>query len=478
MDVSALSDIRTLLCMGITVRRSAILVGMLLVASLFVVMVQSDSVKADITCRDSGVNCRWRVVAPAAEAGQVHICTVDVCANGFAGRTYELEGDYAFDGVNPNASTTTSSSSTTTTTTSSSSTTTTTTNTSTTTVAPTSSDGTDSTAVSSTTVPITIVTTTTTTIPFNVDCMSVGVSCGWAVVDSSGVVRGVIVCQVSVCGPDGDWRGRLPVEYMGCPAGCRLVLQAQQTRDGNVAGWHGSDVVYNDSSNTFSLPGGGSLKSGERLDDAVFPTTTTTTVAPDAPTPTTTLPENLNDVDVVTQDGLIYDTVDAYVGSEAVVTVTPIMVTVALPPLDAKNVSYIASFDPVGPAKSFVLEQGDLDSKSISALAASSRNRSLRISLAKLKNSEGLLKVVFKTRFATIGQISTNVANASRFTSCTSLRKIYPSGVAARRVTQKEVSKSVIAKVRPKPIVNAAAYRLNKYLDFDKDQIACESKVS
>ena len=478
MDVSALSDIRTLLCMGITVRRSAILVGMLLVASLFVVMVQSDSVKADITCRDSGVNCRWRVVAPAAEAGQVHICTVDVCANGFAGRTYELEGDYAFDGVNPNASTTTSSSSTTTTTTSSSSTTTTTTNTSTTTVAPTSSDGTDSTAVSSTTVPITIVTATTTTIPFNVDCMSVGVSCGWAVVDSSGVVRGVIVCQVSVCGPDGDWRGRLPVEYMGCPAGCRLVLQAQQTRDGNVAGWHGSDVVYNDSSNTFSLPGGGSLKSGERLDDAVFPTTTTTTVAPDAPTPTTTLPENLNDVDVVTQDGLIYDTVDAYVGSEAVVTVTPIMVTVALPPLDAKNVSYIATFDPVGPAKSFVLEQGDLDSKSISALAASSRNRSLRISLAKLKNSEGLLKVVFKTRFATIGQISTNVANASRFTSCTSLRKIYPSGVAARRVTQKEVSKSVIAKVRPKPIVNAAAYRLNKYLDFDKDQIACESKVS
>jgi len=478
MDVSALSDIRTLLCMGITVRRSAILVGMLLVASLFVVMVQSDSVKADITCRDSGVNCRWRVVAPAAEAGQVHICTVDVCANGFAGRTYELEGDYAFDGVNPNASTTTSSSSTTTTTTSSSSTTTTTTNTSTTTVAPTSSDGTDSTAVSSTTVPITIVTTTTTTIPFNVDCMSVGVSCGWAVVDSSGVVRGVIVCQVSVCGPDGDWRGRLPVEYMGCPAGCRLVLQAQQTRDGNVAGWHGSDVVYNDSSNTFSLPGGGSLKSGERLDDAVFPTTTTTTVAPDAPTPTTTLPENLNDVDVVTQDGLIYDTVDAYVGSEAVVTVTPIMVTVALPPIDAKNVSYIATFDPVGPAKSFVLEQGDLDSKSISALAASSRNRSLRISLAKLKNSEGLLKVVFKTRFATIGQISTNVANASRFTSCTSLRKIYPSGVAARRVTQKEVSKSVIAKVRPKPIVNAAAYRLNKYLDFDKDQIACESKVS
>jgi hypothetical protein len=468
MDVSALSDIRTLLCMGITVRRSAILVGMLLVASLFVVMVQSDSVKADITCRDSGVNCRWRVVAPAAEAGQVHICTVDVCANGFAGRTYELEGDYAFDGVNPNASTTTSSSSTTTTTT----------NTSTTTVAPTSSDGTDSTAVSSTTVPITIVTTTTTTIPFNVDCMSVGVACGWAVVDSSGVVRGVIVCQVSVCGPDGDWRGRLPVEYMGCPAGCRLVLQAQQTRDGNVAGWHGSDVVFNDSSNTFSLPGGGSLKSGERLDDAVFPTTTTTTVAPDAPTPTTTLPENLNDVDVVTQDGLIYDTVDAYVGSEAVVTVTPIMVTVALPPLDAKNVSYIATFDPVGPAKSFVLEQGDLDSKSISALAASSRNRSLRISLAKLKNSEGLLKVVFKTRFATIGQISTNVANASRFTSCTSLRKIYPSGVAARRVTQKEVSKSVIAKVRPKPIVNAAAYRLNKYLDFDKDQIACESKVS
>lgn len=80
---------------------------------------------------------------------------------------------------------------------------------------------------------------------------------GWAVIDSSGKVYGVIVCDNSVCGASGSWGGVMPVEYMGCPAGCRLVLQTSaDPQTGNVAGWRsqeGTDVVYNSQSNTFSV---------------------------------------------------------------------------------------------------------------------------------------------------------------------------------------------------------------------------------
>jgi len=62
---------------------------------------------------------------------------------------------------------------------------------------------------------------------------------------------------------------------MGCSNGCRLVVQGQQTEDGNVAGWHGPDVKYNDEEKRFSLPGGGSISAGARMEEAVFPTTTT-----------------------------------------------------------------------------------------------------------------------------------------------------------------------------------------------------------
>jgi hypothetical protein len=49
----------------------------------------------------------------------------------------------------------------------------------------------------------------------------------------------------------------MPVEYMGCPAGCRLVLQTSaDPQTGNVAGWRsqeGTDVVYNERTNTFAV---------------------------------------------------------------------------------------------------------------------------------------------------------------------------------------------------------------------------------
>lgn len=92
--------------------------------------------------------------------------------------------------------------------------------------------------------------------------------CGWAVVADDGTVHGVIVCN--------NWcAGRTLPGYMGCVNGCRLVVQGQQTDDGNVAGWHGPDVKYNDEEKRFSLPGGGSISAGARMEEAVFPTTTT-----------------------------------------------------------------------------------------------------------------------------------------------------------------------------------------------------------
>lgn len=49
----------------------------------------------------------------------------------------------------------------------------------------------------------------------------------------------------------------MPNEYMGCPAGCRLVLQTSaDPQTGNVAGWRsqeGTDVVYNERTNTFAV---------------------------------------------------------------------------------------------------------------------------------------------------------------------------------------------------------------------------------
>lgn len=91
--------------------------------------------------------------------------------------------------------------------------------------------------------------------------------CGWAVVADDGTVHGVIVCN--------NWcAGRTLPGYMGCVNGCRLVVQGQQTADGNVAGWHGPDVKYNDEEKRFSLPGGGSISAGARMEEAVFPTTT------------------------------------------------------------------------------------------------------------------------------------------------------------------------------------------------------------
>ena len=80
---------------------------------------------------------------------------------------------------------------------------------------------------------------------------------GYAVVHPDGHVCGVIVSASS--DPFGNG-GVMPQEYMGCPAGSRIVFQSAPSADGNVAGWHGNDVVL--TGNTYTLPGGSTLTAG------------------------------------------------------------------------------------------------------------------------------------------------------------------------------------------------------------------------
>lgn len=80
---------------------------------------------------------------------------------------------------------------------------------------------------------------------------------GYAVVHPDGHVCGVIVSGSNDPFNNG---GVMPQEYMGCPSGSRIVFQSAPSADGNVAGWHGSDVVL--SGDTYSIPGGSTISGG------------------------------------------------------------------------------------------------------------------------------------------------------------------------------------------------------------------------
>ena len=67
---------------------------------------------------------------------------------------------------------------------------------------------------------------------------------GYAVVHPDGHVCGVIVATST--DPFGNG-GYMPQEYMGCPSGARIVFQTTPSESGNVAGWHGPNVIYNGS---------------------------------------------------------------------------------------------------------------------------------------------------------------------------------------------------------------------------------------
>lgn len=112
----------------------------------------------------------------------------------------------------------------------------------------------DSGTVTVASAPIVVETNTPVATPAPVQTTGLG---GYAVVHPDGHVCGVIVGTSS--DPFGNG-GTMPQEYMGCPAGSRIVFQSAPSADGNVAGWHGQDVVL--SGNTFSIPGGSTISGG------------------------------------------------------------------------------------------------------------------------------------------------------------------------------------------------------------------------
>jgi hypothetical protein len=75
---------------------------------------------------------------------------------------------------------------------------------------------------------------------------------GYAVVHpGDGHVCGVVVSASSDPFNNG---GYMSNEYMGCPAGSRFVFQTTPSESGNVAGWHGSNVIWDGAKFTITYP--------------------------------------------------------------------------------------------------------------------------------------------------------------------------------------------------------------------------------
>ena len=77
----------------------------------------------------------------------------------------------------------------------------------------------------------------------------------YAVVDSSGVVTNVIVCQASVCGSSGSWNGTMPSDTPW--AGQKLVLQIPAhpetgKNQGSVIGTSENPVKYDSQAQVFT----------------------------------------------------------------------------------------------------------------------------------------------------------------------------------------------------------------------------------
>jgi hypothetical protein len=102
-----------------------------------------------------------------------------------------------------------------------------------------------------------------TLIPISANAEGLG---GYAIVDpSTGVVHGVIVANSS--DPFGNG-GVMPHEYMGCPAGCVIVQQSTADQNGNVAGVHGPNVIYNQERKVFQTEQSDSSQSQTVIESA------------------------------------------------------------------------------------------------------------------------------------------------------------------------------------------------------------------
>ena len=320
--------------------------------------------------------------------------------------------------------------------------------------------------------------------------------CGYAVVDDQNYVYGVIVCSDACTGT------RMSQTYMGCPAGCRLILQSQQTSDGNVAGWHGQDVKYNEGSQTFSLPSGGTIKSGDKLEEAVFPTTTTTStavvssststavVSSSTTSPTITVPSNNAASiakDISAPSGVVYESAAKYVAAETETVMTAKSVEIKLPVIPVREVNYEVSFDPAGPSRKVIIETGKIvDSrvikdenkqgfKKLSFFAVSSvKDSKISVDQKVLKNRNGLISVTLATNVAEYASVNIKVNSAKKYSSCKELNKDYPGGVvASSKWSDSKSSKQRVGYVA-KPVLNIRTFDLNRKLDLDKDKVVCE----
>ena len=431
---------------------------------------------ADITCENSDYNC---IYVDTVNSNRI-VCSRSVCGSGsFGGRTYRLEGLYAFDGANPNTATTTTvatSSTVATTTTvlsgSSSSSTTTT------------SILSGSSSSSTTTVPSgssSSSTTTTTSVRAINPCLdpaNPNYVCGWAALGVDNQVTNVIVCSFAVCGT-------------GSFGGMRLVLQTQQQEGGNVAGWNGGS--YDDKSATFSLPGGGTLKSGDKLEEAVFPTTTTTStsvVSSSTTSPTATVPAD-NSASLIkgiaALSGVVYESAAKYVAAETETVMSAKSIEIKLPIIPIRELNYEVSFDPVGTARKVIIETGKIVDnlviknerkktfKKLSIAVSLVEGSTISVDQKMFKNRNGLISVTLGSSVTEYAQVNIKVTPAKKYSSCKELNKDYPGGVVATaKWGDVKTSKQKVNYVA-KPVNNVRVFNLNQKLDRDKDKIVCET---
>ena len=295
--------------------------------------------------------------------------------------------------------------------------------------------------------------------------------CGYAVVDDQNYVYGVIVCSDACTGT------RMTQSYMGCPAGCRLILQTQQTSDGNVAGWHGQDVKYDENSGSYTLPGGGTLKSGDKLEDAVFPKVVTVVdiVSPEVVET------------IAAPSGKLYENTNDYANAETETVVTSSMISVELPTFQVHELDYQVSFDPNGAEAEFLIASGKIVNDSISSDVVKQSVGSLRFSVNAVKNSSkivlrleqlrgknGLLKLSLRKAAMNFAEIGVKINAPRKYSTCRALVKDYPGGViTSAKWTDKKTKKQKFD-YYAKPTLNSKVFVLNQKLDFDKDKIVCE----
>jgi hypothetical protein len=174
---------------------------------------------------------------------------------------------------------------------------------------------------------------------------------GWALVDENNNVLGVSVCTPSVCGDPNSLYSQLVLK-----PGQRFVLQtAADPVTGNVAGWGTS--TYDPATNTFLLPGGGTLVGGSLVEGAVYPK-------------------------YATPEGNYFDRTIDYIWAETELVEKKNSIIIDLPDGIQEKVKFSVSFDPKGKEKAKIVKSGSL-------------KNDIKITNSKILNQDGVLRVKF-----------------------------------------------------------------------------------